>query len=355
MGVCSADMATLCGLDFAKPFFNNKVISMKLNKKTLFAVAATTLLSGAAMAETGYSFYGRANLSVERQTTGGDTVTKMQDNSSRLGFRATRDLPSNMTAGVVLEAGTNLTSGSTSSTFFAREATASLAGGFGQVKLGRLAASTAYFATADFISNHNHDTGTSSDELYEFLATGQLNNAISYAAPKMGGLTLEAQYGLKNGSGTGTSVTNVNVAPVAMSANYDAGPLQLGLGYERAETKNVMGANITGSQVAARAFYSMGPLGLGGYVQKSSGTQFDRTAYRLTAMYTLGQSEFHVNYGSAGDRAGVANTGAQQTTLGYNYNLDKATKVYGFVTKLDKDAGTAGDFKSVALGLRYNF
>lgn len=329
---------------------------MKLNKKTLFAVTATTLLSGVAMAETGYSFYGRANLSVERQTSGDETKSVMQDNASRLGFRATRDLPSNMTAGVVLEAGTNLTSGSTNSKFFAREATASLAGGFGQVKLGRLPASTAYFATADFVSNHNHDTGTSSDALYEFLATGQLSNAVSYATPKMNGLLVEAQYGLKNGSGTGTSVTNVKVAPVAMSANYDAGPLQLGLGYESAQNPTTTAA-VSASQVAARAFYSMGPLGFGGYVQKSSGTNFDRTAYRLTAMYTLGQNEFHVNYGSAGDRAGVANTGAQQTTLGYNYNLDKATKVYGFVTKVNQDAAASygGDFKSVALGLRYNF
>jgi len=330
---------------------------MKLNKQTLVAVAATALLSGAAMAETGYSFYGRANLSVESQTTDSGTKSVMQDNASRLGFRATRDLPSNLTAGVVLEAGTNLTSGSTKSTFFAREASASLAGGFGQVKLGRLPASTAYFATADFVSNHNHDTGTSSDALYEYLAVGQLSNAVSYATPKMNGLVMEAQYGLKNGSGTGTSVTDVKVAPVAMSANYDAGPLQLGLGYESAEVKNAVGAAITGSQVAARAFYSMGPLGFGGYVQKSSGTKFDRTAYRLSAMYTVGQNEFHVNYGSAGDRAGVANTGAQQATLGYNYNLDKATKIYGFVTKVNQDSAASygGDFKSVALGLRYNF
>lgn len=332
---------------------------MKLNQKTILAMAATALLSGTAMAETGFTFYGRANLSVESQKSGSVSETVMVDNASRIGVRANRDLADGMSVGAVLEAGTNLTSGSTrTDKLFAREASVALNGGFG--KLGRMPASVAYFATADYVSNHNHDTGTSSDALYDFLATGKLSNAIGYASPKMGDLKLEAQYGLKNGSGTGTSDSN-NVSPVALAANYGAGPLQLGLGYESAQNPTTTAA-VSASQVTARAFYGMGALGFGGYVQKSSGTNFDRTAYRLSAMYTMGQNEFHVNFGSAGNRANLANTSAKQYTLGYNYNLDKQTKVYAFVTKVDEgksassDTATGyGDLRSIGGGIRYNF
>jgi predicted porin len=340
---------------------------MKLNKKTLCAMAAAALLSGAAMAETGFTFYGRANVSVEQQKVGSVSDAVMVDNASRAGVRANRDLADGMSVGAVLEAGTNLTSGSTKTDkLFAREASVALNGGFGQIKLGRMPASVAYFATADYVSNHNHDTGTSADALYDFLATGSLSNAIGYASPKIGDLKLEAQYGLKKATGTGTSDTTA-VNPIALAANYGMGPLQLGLGYESAQNPTTTAA-VSASQVTARAFYSMGPLGFGGYVQKSSGTNFDRTAYRLSAMYTMGQNEFHVNYGSAGNRASLANTGASQFTLAYNYNLDKQTKVYAMVTKVANKsaagytpggfatANSSGqDLQSIGAGIRYNF
>jgi predicted porin len=79
-------------------------------------------------------------------------------------------------------------------------------------------------------------------------------------------------------------------------------------------------------------------------------------------MYTLGASEFHVNVGYAGKIGDVANTQATQATLGYNYNLSKRTKVYGFVTKVDNKANVGyatgvdgADFSSVAVGVRHNF
>jgi predicted porin len=340
---------------------------MKLNKKTILSAAVFTLLAGSAMAQSDFTFYGRANVSVEQQTVGNQTDTALVDNASRVGVRANHNLPDGMSVGGVLEAGTNLTSGSTKTDkLFAREASVALNGGFGQVKLGRMPASVAYFATADYISNHNHDTGTSSDALYDFLATGSLSNAIGYTTPKMGDFKFEAQYGLKKGTGTGTSVST-DVSPIALAASYGMGPLQLGLGYESAQNPTTQAA-VSANQVTARAFYGMGPFGFGAYVQKSSGTNFDRMAYRLSAMYTMGKNEFHANVGSAGDRAKVANTGATQFTLAYNYNLDKQTKVYAMLTQVTNSSAasynpggfatgnTAGqDLRSIGAGVRYNF
>jgi predicted porin len=99
-----------------------------------------------------------------------------------------------------------------------------------------------------------------------------------------------------------------------------------------------------------------------------NGTSADakRHAYRLAAMYAMGASEFHANFGRAEKiKAGgnnLSGTAANQWTLGYNYNLSKRTKVYGFYTKVDNNAnisyqgGAPGaDFSSLAVGVRHNF
>lgn len=50
--------------------------------------------------------------------------------------------------------------------------------------------SESYYATADFISNHNHDTGSSVDALYAYPARNI--NKIAYRTPSLGGATFEA-------------------------------------------------------------------------------------------------------------------------------------------------------------------
>ena len=346
--------------------------TMNYKMKSVAAAALSVAFAGAAFAQAEVSFYGRANVSVESQKVGSVSGTAFVDNSSRFGVRANHNIAGGMKVGTTLEAATNLTTGSTNSQLFAREATVYLAGNFGQVKLGKMPGSAAYFATADYVSNHNHDTGSSSDAIWDYPAAFKLERAVGYTSPNMSGLTLEAQYGLKNGNASGGDTSTTSVSPVSLAANYALGALQLGLGHERGNNGFSAAVNDTMDATTLRAYYTMGALGFGGYVQKTSGTSADRTAVRLSAMYTVGQNEFHVNYGSAGNRAGVANTGAKQFTLAYNYNLDKQTKVYAMYTKIDQDSGTAyyqgnasrfiagssgngNTLSSVGVGIRYNF
>ena len=343
---------------------------MNYKMKTIAVAAMSLAFAGTALAQADVSFYGRANVSVESQKVGSASETAFVDNSSRFGIRAKHAIPNGMTVGTTLEAATNLTTGSTNSQLFAREATVYLDGAFGQVKLGKMPGSAAYFATVDYVSNHNHDTGTSTDGLSDYPAAFTLERAISYKSPKISGLTLEAQYGLKTGaaSGAGNTTTSTKPSPVSLAATYELGALNLGLGHERGDNPFSAATNDTMNATTLRAYYVMGPLGFGGYVQKTSGTSADRTAIRLSAMYTVRQNEFHVNYGSAGNRAGLANSGADQFTLGYNYNLDKQTKLYALYTQVhnkssvhyssDRFFATPTDGQNVSsygAGIRYNF
>ena len=311
-------------------------------KRTLLAAALATLGAGTAFAQSSVNVYGRLNTTVERQKSGtADPVWVLQNNASRIGFRGTEDMGGGLKAGFVLEHGFNVDTGAQSQgAFWARQSEVNVGGGFGTVRLGNFT-SEAYFATADYISMHNHDTGTSSDALYAYL--GRNINKLAYRTPTFGGFNAEAAVSLGEGV-AGRSRT------MDLAANYAIGPVQLGAGYEKDDVRN---------QFAIRGLYEIGPFVIGAYVQRDKGVYAagNRTNLRLSGMYTMGASEFHVNVGRAGDYSGVANSKASQATLGYNYNVSKRTKLYGFYTKLNDSAANVygGDFSSIAVGVRHNF
>lgn len=310
---------------------------MKLHHIALAAVA--TLCAGAAAAQSNVEIYGRMNLSVERQKTDGNSTGVMQNNASRIGFRGTEDLGGGLKAGFVLEHGFNADTGAqTQNNFWARQSELNLSGGFGMLRLGNYT-SEAYYATADYVSMHNHDTGTSADRLYAYLDRD--TNKIAYRTPDLNGLTVETAVSLRE---------NVGEYTYDVAANYSLGALALGAGYQ---------ANGDQNQFALRALYTMGDFTFGGYVQRDEDVyeSGSRTNLRLSGMYTMGASEFHLNVGMADEYSDVDNSDATQFTLAYGYNLSKRTKAYAFYTRLnDGSAGVyGGDFSSFALGLRHNF
>ena len=111
-----------------------------------------------------------------------------------------------------------------------------------------------------------------------------------------------------------------------------------------------------------------------------AGGDASRNYVRVSAMMPVGKHEFHVNFGTVNHGIGssTSNDGAKQWTLGYNYNITKETKIYGFYTKVDNDTNGsygAGNFRggnasggnalvtqvpgldisSIAIGVRHNF
>jgi predicted porin len=74
-------------------------------------------------------------------------------------------------------------------------------------------------------------------------------------------------------------------------------------------------------------------------------------------MYAFGANELHLNVGRANEYSDLADSAATQWTVGYNYNLSKRTKVYGYYTAIkDGDAAKyGGDSNHLAVGIRHNF
>jgi len=316
-------------------------------KRTLIVAAVSALAAGSALAQSSVTVYGRANVTAESIDAGGLKTKQLVNNASRLGFRGIEDLGGGLKAGFNLEHGLSIDTGTpTATAFWNRRSEVNLSGGFGTLRMGRFL-SEAYFATADYVSMHNHDTGNSADMLYAYV--GRNTNKIAYRLPELvAGMSLEGSVSAAEGA-AGQSRS------YDLAWNYAVGALQLGAGYEK---------NGSAKQLAVRGFYDLGPLLLGAYVQKDTdgyGVGFgNRTTLRFSAAYNVGASEFHFNIGNAGSYSRVSNSKAKQFTLGYNYNLSKRTKVYGYYTKVDNNVviygpTTTKDFTSLAAGIRHNF
>ncbi|WP_043005382.1 porin [Comamonas testosteroni] len=339
-----------------------------MTKMTRIALAALAVMGATtAMAQSSVTLYGRINTTVERQKSGDQSVSGLYNNASRWGIRGTEDLGGGLKAGFALESGFNSDTGTASGwpgipqsagLNFGRQSEVNLSGGFGMIRLGNFVPES-YYATADYISMHNHDTGSSSDALYyDPVWFGGLGtkNKVGYRTPNMGGLTVDASVSLHEKDPTvGPRKNGYDLA-----ANYATGPLHLGAGFSK------VGDNW---QAALRGLYTFGQVTLGAYYQRNkddnqiTGTGAgSRNNFRLSAMYALGASEFHANVGHANKWSHIADSAATQWTLGYNYNLSKRTKVYGYYTKVNNSkganymTGAAGaDFSSFALGVRHNF
>jgi predicted porin len=308
-------------------------------KHSIFVAAIALLAAGSALAQSSVTLYGRVNTSIEDQSVNGVKTKVMNNNASRLGFTGVEDLGGGLKAFFLLEHRFASDTGATSAAnFYAGDSLLGLSGGFGTVRLGRIT-SEAYYATGDYIGMINHDTGTSADALYAYL--GDNKNTIAYNVD-VGALSLYASTSAGEGR---PGVDRV----IDLAARYDLGALKFGFGYQDQGDAD---------QFAVRVSYAVGAAILGAYVQRDQNVygSGDRTTYRLTGMYVVGAGEFHGSYGSAGDYSNTNDSAASQITLGYNYNLSKRTKVYGYVNKISADNNSyLPDSRNIALGVRHNF
>ena len=357
-------------------------------KHKLLAASVASAFAMPAFAQTipaEITIYGRVNVSAERIETknSNDPAVPNQsnyefvDNSSRIGIRGNKDLIPGLKALFQIESRVNLTDGGDVLT--SRDSFAGLQGAFGTARLGRTIGPV-YYATYDYISMHNHDTGTSSDALLAGTVVGNqgfMNNTFWYTSPKLGPFTIDAAFSLLGEERLAESVDQPR--HLGLVAAYDQGPLHAAISY--ANTKNdsdldpavgtIKPSDATAFTIGGAYDFKFMVLGaLWEMAERDTLTgSIDSDYWRVAAMFPFGQHELHLNYGLV-DADG--DTGAQQWTVGYNYNITKTTKVYAFYTTVDNDnAGTflmggststlpatspaGAQYTSIAVGFRHNF
>jgi len=346
-------------------------------KRKLLAATVAAAFAAPAFAQLPpeIQIYGRVNVSGERIETDNSSNPavpnqsnyELVDNSSRIGIRGNKELTPGLKAIFQIESNVGLDDGG--STFSSRDSYAGLQGGFGTIRAGRTIGPV-YYATYDYISMHNHDTGTSSDALLAGTVVGFqgfMNNTLWYTSPKIGPVTIDVAFSLLNETRTAGQDQPRHIGLVA---SYDTGPLHAALSYANTTESPVLGAGSDATAWTLGGAYDFKFMVLGALWEmaetEAGGASVDSDYWRIAAMFPFGQHELHLNYGlvdADGDR------GAQQWTLGYNYNITKTTKVYAFYTMVDNDgagnftmnststalAATGAQYSSIAIGFRHNF
>jgi len=385
---------------------------MKINKiaSAAIAICACNCVGTGAMAQSSVTLFGVVDTGIAYIKTDNGHATSLinsANTASRLGFRGTEDLGGGLSASFWLEGALNNDVGGgasqTSGFDFARRATVSLSGPFGEIRLGRDNTPT-YLVTGS--AEPWLGRGLGSFELYGVSTAGatgigsilRVGNSVGYFLPaKLGGLYGSVQYAFGERNSNTTPTT-----PVASAGGISNS-------VATAET------NKTGNYMGARVGYQSGPLDIkaayGVYTDavRSVGTSFFADDYKignLAASYNFGvvkpmlliQNEkidgrggvaaMEMNSYSVGATATVGagvlraavtrydrrNSGndANKFAVGYVYSLSKRTSLYADLSRIANQgaavyshtaiggatlpaATPGGNVSGVALGVTHAF
>ena len=363
-------------------------------KKSLIALAVLAA-SGAAMAQSSVTLFGIVDTNVSyldgvSNAAGTNTDSKYGigtsgNATSRLGFRGVEDLGGGLKAGFHLEGEIFGDDGNASGFNFKRRSTVSLAGGFGEVRLGRdQVPSYTKFISYDVFgqvgigqfmgwSNWNGNNQTTANNNND--ANGiRSSNMISYYTPNFSGFTAGLGYGFDEKADTTNSKKGRYVGGYVA---YDNGPLSVALSYDESSALVLTSPAATGAdrnRLTLGGSYDLNVVKLNAILQQTKddvpgGSERKVNAYMLGASAPVGAGEVKLQYALYDQKA--IDSKAHQISLGYVHNLSKRTAVYGTVAYMDnKDAsklnlsakglGTidarAGDSQTgVQVGIRHSF
>ena len=230
-------------------------------KKNLLALAALTLVSGAALAQSSVTLYGVADVGIGKmsgQKTGMISSNLVNHTTSYIGFRGIEDLGGGLKAGFKLEQYVNMEDGATASAngflgqeneTYGRAAHLWLEGGFGQFKMGRseTPSNNAMLAWS-ILGDVNY-----SPSVERYGAVGRWARAssqFSYKTPVLGGFSAEIAFITKGDRG--------NKAKYDLNVIYENGPISAGAAYNKiqdAKANYALGAKYDFGMFALSAGY----------------------------------------------------------------------------------------------------
>lgn len=332
-------------------------------KKSLLALAALGVFAGAAMAQSSVTLYGLIDENVGKDI-GSKAKRISQGASSRLGFRGVEDLGGGMQAFFQIEHrfrpwngtinGGNTVNGSVV-TFWQARSYVGLRGGFGDVRVGR-EYDGAFFHGEAVADPWGWETVASSLTLPVTAGSNSsnfnVNNAITYTTPTMGGLSATAQVAESNNNcgatsvAAGTSLTagaSCAKRPYSFGASYAGGPLSVGFGYANP-------GNLNDNWMSLRASYDLGAVKLWGFLGNGKNAADAKVkSWMLAATAPVGGGEFRAGVMQRKD-AGVKTT--QGVALGYHYALSKRTTVYADFANNSKAAAEKSGYD---FGVKHSF
>ncbi len=320
-------------------------------KKTLFALAALSLASGAAMAQSSVTIYGKIDIGLvlDSGNAAGKSirVSSGETGGSRLGFKGAEDLGGGLKASFRLETGfcadsaapatsngasvPNFCTGSNN--FMGRQAHGDLSGAFGTIIAGRQYS----LSYENLIVVDPFNTGLAGDinNLVDPSGT-RLNNSIRYATPSLSGFTAAAEVAF--GEQTGNWEANRETGAALTYAN---GPAYAGFSFY--DVANSNGSGAARKNYTLGGTYDFGVVKAHALVQKSTGSPTVGAAIDVLdlvggATVPLAGGSLMASYIHHNDRT-AADKDANQIGVGYMYPLSKRTSVYTAFARIKNDHG----------------
>lgn len=329
-------------------------------KKSLIALAVLAA-SGAAMAQSSVTLYGRIDTSVgsikDQGSASADkkAVTKMFSGgdggltSPRWGLRGSEDLGGGLKANFQLESRFFSDTGTLDGVQFKGASWVGLSGDFGALRLGR--GTTVYDdVRALSISSNVFDSAFTPTNNGVYKSGGdyasRFDNMVTYLSPSIGGFYAGLDFSLDESTAT-------KADKLAFKAGYKAGPLHVALGYQDEKTS----AEYTG--LSGSYDFGVASVSAGFNMRDADTGGAEDTEYTMGVNVPFGAVAVSAGFASSKTEVGSATTGkASGFALGATYALSKRTKVYGgFRSHNVKDgAGSkTADTRLFALGLRHDF
>ncbi|KAF3998252.1 porin [Glaciimonas immobilis] len=330
-------------------------------KKLLISLAALGCAS-AASAQSSVTVFGVLDADISHYSQGGvsKTIESTSGNGpSSLGFRGTEDLGGGLSANFWMEAALlNDTGAFAGSALFGRRSTISIAGNFGEVRLGRDAPPSWWnnvvfdaFGGAGPGSATNITKGGGSNGFNGTnpLAFTRVNNAIQY----IWGVAPNGQTAFGNGIyGNLMYVFPENVSGTAAIGQYTGarlgytnGPMNAAVSYAQSKGAPLPGAaglSTTFKDFNLGGSYVVGVAKLTAHVgvNNSDVTRTKYTHWGVGASIFAGAGSIPVSYNST-KQNNAAGDGADQFAIGYVYNLSKRTVLYTAISHIrNKNNGT---------------
>ena len=317
-------------------------------KKSLIALACASAFAGSANAQS-LTTYGIVDMGFVAESGGTagsiDKITSGAQSGTRLGFKGTEDLGSNMKALFVLETGIAAdTGGSVSNTLpttsnlaFARQAFLGLQSDAGTLTLGRQY--TPFFLTLNAVADP-FASGLAGNAQNLIPHSGvRMNNAVKYVTPIFSGVSAEVAYGF------GESTAGVDRASrnVGGSLGYSDGALNVRLAYHRANDSSTGATDDTSTMLAANykfevakvfAAYSDNDQQIG----TNGSVKGKNRDFLIGVSVPYGNHTFIASYITKDGRSAL-NRDASQFGLGYTYALSKRTNLYAAWATIDNKRG----------------
>lgn len=309
---------------------------MKLVKTTI-ALATCSALSFTAMAADvpSVDVYGRADLSFQSSDEGDGSFTEIKSNASRIGLKGDYKINDDLT--VVYKAEFEVDIDGDGDVWKARNQYVGLAGGFGEVLLGK---NDSIFKQSQGKVDLFNDLNGDIKVLWD--GENRLQDTLTYKSPKFSGFQLGATYQAEE-EANGEDALSVAVfygdkklkkSKIFASVAFDS---------------EVKGYDITRATVQGK----LSGVTLGLMVQSQenieTGAEMDgvmvSAKYKIDAKTTLKGQYQLADHKDGDDRSGIS--------AGVDYKLAKGTKLYAFYTTFDMDSDNDEDY--LAAGIQYKF